>query len=267
MLPEIDTIHRKNSWLVMNNKDSISAALRNAGEFATLEQDIAKIFMVKEGRSVIDVGANVGSFTIPIAIHNDKLSGRVYCFEPQRIVFQNLCANIFINRCANVYAYNMALGQIDGTLNIPELDLLKSDNIGGFSIDDDIRLARETKPGFSSKNYYTGACFSVEQRKLDNFLIEQNIGFVKVDIEGNELEFFKGATNTFERHNFPPILFEVWEQIDWYRDKANETKMYLEALGYKLTRLGENYVAQHDAYDVAYEFQIQDNNVNINRVK
>ena len=77
---------------------------------------------------VIDVGANIGGFAIPVAKSLMDCAGKVYCFEPQRIIFQQLCANTFLNRLDNIFTHNVALGENNGTLNIPELDCSKSQN-------------------------------------------------------------------------------------------------------------------------------------------
>ena len=59
----------------------------------------------RDGYISLDVGANIGCHTVPFA----KLvgeSGRVVAFEPQRLVFQNLCANLALNALTNVYVYH-----------------------------------------------------------------------------------------------------------------------------------------------------------------
>ena len=59
-----------------------------------------------EGTDVIDIGANNGNFTIEFAeLVGDN--GKVYAFEPQRIIFQQLCGNVFLNGLDNVYTYNV----------------------------------------------------------------------------------------------------------------------------------------------------------------
>ncbi|MBA5776139.1 FkbM family methyltransferase [Stappia sp. F7233] len=251
----------------MNNKDSIQNTLKIKGAFAYVEQEIAKRYLIDEGRALIDCGSNIGSFAVPLAMHVNSINGKVYCFEPQRIIFQQLCANVFLNRCANVFTYNVALGATDGYIKIPELNLATSVNIGGFSIDNDIRMSRETKPGFKSRNEYTGYNYTVEIKRLDSIFIEEKIGFIKVDVEGYELEFFQGAIETLEKNNYPPILFEVWDHIVWYQEKARDTKLFLEKIGYKLTKLGENYIAQHNLFGIEYDFIFSGTALNLERVR
>lgn len=70
-----------------------------------------------EDSEIVDIGANNGHFTIEFA-HYVGDNGRVYSFEPQRIIFQQLCGNVFLNGLDNVYCYNTAVGDMDGITTI-----------------------------------------------------------------------------------------------------------------------------------------------------
>ena len=65
--------------------------------------------LVPKNANIIEVGSNIGSHTVFIAKEICP-EGNVYAFEPRRILFQNLCANLCINEISNVYTFQKALG-------------------------------------------------------------------------------------------------------------------------------------------------------------
>ncbi|MFP3733211.1 FkbM family methyltransferase, partial [Bacillus sp. SIMBA_006] len=76
---------------------------------------------VRQGDTVVEVGANIGSHTVMLSQAVGD-SGVVFAFEPQRHVFQVLCANLVINHCLNVRANQCAIGDTDGTIDFPAID-------------------------------------------------------------------------------------------------------------------------------------------------
>ena len=264
MLPRVDLIRAdESSWLLMQTPDWITNSIKKNGNWSSNESNLCKAFTTDMAEPVvIDVGANIGGFAIPVAQSLMSNAGKIYCFEPQRIIFQQLCANSFLNRLDNVFTYNVALGENNGTLDIPELDFGKSQNCGGFSIDPMIR--KEVAAEFT--NISSGASSAVEMRTLDSFELFENVAFIKADIEGTELEFFKGATETLYQNNYPPILFEQWENKDWYEEKADETKSFLIEIGYDLQRLNGEILAQHQKYRKCYNIKRNGNRLTLERV-
>jgi FkbM family methyltransferase len=248
-LPRVDLIRSEhNDWLLLNSPDHIGHFIRKHGFWGLKEVSIAKAFIQgRKNLNVLDVGANLGGFAVPVAKHLALGGGRLYAFEPQRIVFQQLCANIFINRLDNVYCYNCALADRAKELVLPELDTLMSQNIGGFSINQEIRgmLTQDALNGSGLLNKETGHVYKVEQRTLDSLSFDFDIDLIKVDIEGTELDFFLGGAKTIARSNFPPIIFELWEGKDWYEERAFKTEETLVSWGYKLDKLGREVLAQN----------------------
>jgi FkbM family methyltransferase len=131
---------------------------------------------------VIDVGANIGTHTVELS----KMAGFVLAFEPQRIAFQTLCANLALNHCRNVRAFNAALGRENGHILVPSRDPTKINNFGGVPL----AGVTEGEP--------------VDLMKLDCIQFNK-CDFIKVDIEGMEAEFLEGAKETIARHR--PILY------------------------------------------------------------
>ena len=70
---------------------------------------LEKIKNYFEPKSILDIGANIGTFTTWLS--KAFPNGKIYSFEPQRAVFQMLSGNVAINNLYNVYTHNIALGE------------------------------------------------------------------------------------------------------------------------------------------------------------
>jgi len=267
VLPRVDLIRgEENNWLLMNNRDHITDFIRKNGFWGHVETTIGKAFLANRPNSnTLDVGANIGGFTLPISKFVSSFGGRVFSFEPQRIVFQQLCANIFLNNLDNVYTHNLALGDKNCKIKIPELNFWESQNVGGFSVDPQIRknMDNDALMGKISPNKESANQYSVEQRTLDSLHLEFEINLIKVDVEGFELEFFVGASETIQKNNFPPIIFELWSGIPWYEEKAERTKRTLIELGYSFNEFGGEILAQHPGHAVQCIIDRNGNNINL----
>ena len=72
---------------------------------------------LKRGDIFIDIGANIGLFSIAAAYKVGE-SGKVFSFEPTYQTFNQLIENIDLNNLKNVFAFNYAVSDKDGELNI-----------------------------------------------------------------------------------------------------------------------------------------------------
>ena len=77
---------------------------------------------------VIEIGSNNGHFTIEFAelVGN---RGRVFSYEPQRIIFQQLCCNLFLNGIDNVFAYQLAIGNEKGVVKFEKADYFNNGSV------------------------------------------------------------------------------------------------------------------------------------------
>ena len=78
---------------------------------------------------------------------------------------------------------------------------------------------------------------------LDSLNILEPIGFIKMDVEENELFVIKGTLKTLEKSNYPKILFESNNPTN-----DNELFIFLKSLGYKIINIGGYYnmfLAEH----------------------
>jgi FkbM family methyltransferase len=144
-----------------------------------------------KGDVCIDVGANQGIYTLLMA-HTVGNNGRVIAFEPAEYQYKRLAENLALNNLKNVTPIKAALGSCAGTAT-----LYHDKNDGGGAL---------KVPGNPA-----GSCEQVTVTTLDEFCARQyikHIDFIKVDVEGAELEFLKGAEQSILKSR-PIILMEI----------------------------------------------------------
>ena len=91
---------RHGTFLFNRNDTFVGRSLELYGEWCEAEIELLAQ-VVKAGDVVLDVGANIGTHAVSFARMVTD-SGMVVAFEPQRLVFQNLCANLALNSLRNV---------------------------------------------------------------------------------------------------------------------------------------------------------------------
>jgi FkbM family methyltransferase len=263
MLPRVSLVEcEKAKYLIFSTDDFISQHLFNHGSWEKHLLDISKMFYsAVEYPLVLDIGANLGAYSIPIAKDIQSVNGQVIAFEPQRIIFYQLCGNAFINRLDNYYPINKAVSDSPGTADIPEFNFEKNNNIGAFSLEKDFRVAQGIET--SRLDRYC----KVDTINLDTFEVERPPALIKIDVEGFEINVLRGSFSFLKRHNYPPILFEVWD-FEWFSDRKKELISLVESLGYTLFKVDPtNFIAQHPKNSVAIEFKLEKNIIHMGRVK
>lgn len=86
------------------NDTFVGRSLELYGEFCEAEIELLAQ-VVGRGDCVLDVGPNIGTHAVPLArMVSDR--GRIFAFEPQRLVFLNLCANLALKALRNVDVYH-----------------------------------------------------------------------------------------------------------------------------------------------------------------
>jgi len=184
----------------------IGGSLQRYGEFSIGEQEVFAQ-LVPRGALVVEVGANIGGHTVDLSRMVGP-DGEVHAFEPQRIVFQALCANLALNQCTNVHAKQAAVGEKSGTIAVPPLDPSVRNNFGGLSLRG--VAYGENVPLLTLDSLDLPACH-----------------LLKVDVEGMEVEVLKGGEQLIATHR--PILY-----LENDRDERSEELLTLvERLGYK----------------------------------
>lgn len=200
-----------------------------------------------EAPLVLDIGANLGGYAIPVGKLLQSAKGTVHAFEPQRIVYYQLCGNIFLNSLDNVHASHLALGDSDDSVEIPVPEYARFTNIGGFSLSEEFRILNGTQPAM------TPAREKVAMAKLDSLAFPRPVNFIKLDVEGFELQVLRGAREFLRAHRHPPICFEAWSE-SWFVSQKAALLDFVRGLGYGYEQLGAyDHLAQHPDHPVQVE--------------
>ena len=239
MLPNCELVKVDGTqFLVFKGQDLISNHLKQELYENDIHQLALKLLINEPSGTVLDIGANLGTFCVPLA--KKVLKHTYHAFEPQRIISYQLCANIIINSLENVYTYELALSNENASVDLAMPNYTAETNIGAFSIDKEVR-----------ENEYECSTVNTTDRidliPLD-FLTFNNIRLIKIDVEGHELEVLKGGIETIKKNNYPPIIFEAWTWKSWFEPKRKALLEYLEGHGYDIRQLGHNNLAQHPNY-------------------
>jgi FkbM family methyltransferase len=184
----MNVIQKSRHGIVLYNpRDAyIGKSLAEYGEFSKEESDLFAS-VLRPGDIALDIGANIGAHSIAMAnAVGDQ--GLVYAFEPQRMCYYSLCANVSMNGLRQVICLQQAVSDKPGTLKIPELDFMKPGNFGGLEIFHDWNAP--------------GTC-QVKVITVD-FMNLPSLRFMKVDVEGMETAVLDGARETIQK--FRPIL-------------------------------------------------------------
>jgi FkbM family methyltransferase len=164
--------------------------------------------LLRPGMTVLEVGANIGAHTVPLSRLVGP-EGVIHALEPQRIVFQALCANLALNSISNVRCRQVAAGEQPGTILVPKLNFDQPNNFAGLSLGD----------------FQEGE--TVKLVTLDSLNLPR-CDFLKVQTAGMELPVIRGAVQTLRK--FRPLLYVENNR----QDRSAALIEALLALDYKL---------------------------------
>jgi hypothetical protein len=155
----------------------------------------------------LDIGAHTGTYGISLAPYCKE----VHCFEPQKMTFYALCGSVALSNMQNITCHRFGLGS-ESQMGPISLKIVSNDG-GGSSIhaSSDKVIREET----------------IQIITLDSMKLE-NIGFIKMDVEENELYVLQGARETLIKSNYPKILFES------NYDNPNLFHYIRDSLGYNI---------------------------------
>ncbi len=184
--------------LRVRNIDQIGIAILKSEEFERITR-AEVLSRVNEGMTVLDIGANIGYYTVMIASKLGE-NGKVVAFEPNPVMIDELVKNISLNNLKNVIIENVALADIDGTSSfwVP-----KQGQEGHGSLHENSTYKAENR-------------IIVKTETLDIALQRLNINkvdLIKIDTEGSEMLIFKGAKKTLSSTEKPILIFECAEHL------------------------------------------------------
>lgn len=204
--------------------DIICNQIKNNEIYQSEIVDLAKQY-VEENTAVLDVGSNFGQLTVEFS--KLKKNVLVYSFEAQEFVFKLLKKNVNINKCNAKCFYNL-VGNENKTIKIKTTSLDRFSTWGSNNIiitDDDKKF-----------NY-------IKAIKIDDLNIKEKISFMKIDVQGKDLDVLKGAKQTILKNKMP-ILFEyekIFENVYGYKFKDFENFIY--EINYKIQlKSGQDYL-------------------------
>jgi FkbM family methyltransferase len=199
------------------------------------------------GVFAVDGGANIGVHTLEWARHMNGW-GRVLAFEAQEYVFYALAGNIALNNCWNASARWSALGESEGHIDVPEPDYLRPGSFGSL----ELRRRQRTEFIGQQVSYEEEDLVRTPMVTVDSLAV-QRLDFLKIDVEGMEIDVLRGARATLERCK-PIVLAEV------IKSDQQQLVNFLQALGYgSIARVGLNLLAFHDSDPSRSDFQVQGN--------
>jgi FkbM family methyltransferase len=153
---------------------------------------LAQCLRTGDFNSFLDIGANQGLYTLIAARYLQ--SGQIVAFEPVNEEAQKLERNLRLNRCKNVLVERMAVGAIEGQMDLHVC-------LDGKAVYSSLRPQSKDVKGRKT-------ILQVQVTTLDAYIEDQHdiqsVDFIKVDVEGGELDVLRGAEQALS--NFRPLL-------------------------------------------------------------
>lgn len=221
-------------WVPLS--DHIGQSIYEHGYY---EPDFIRLLqkLIKPGMVFFDIGAHVGQYTL-VASRLVGDAGEVHSFEPDPETFQFLERNVRMNNLRNAHLNRLALSDKEGTRY---LYLAPVSNLGDNSL--------------APPKRYAGHRCEVRCTTVDHYLQAGNVrgvDFVKIDVEGAELLFLKGAERLLALGGRPLIVMEFEEPRQTaFGNSCTQLADALKSKGYVLFALdGEQlrayYPSQND---------------------
>ena len=188
---------RRGTMLANSNDVYMGQALLQYGECCEIEIRLL-LTLLKLPGMVIEVGANMGVHTVPMATELARQGRSMLAIEPQPIIFQQLCANLALNGLMNVTALSYACGRESGVVSFEVPDYRSVGNFGCTS------MSSSSETG---SRHATVPCI-----RLDDLVPEAAVGLMKIDVEGFELQVLEGSTRILARSQ--PVLYVENDRVD-----------------------------------------------------
>lgn len=184
----IESVYGK--FIVNRHCDFQADALIKTGK-THIEQEISNIFVIIDclpsDAVVIDGGANIGFFSVPVAQRRKDIN--ILSFEPQRMIHNALAGTLVLNDINNVILHYAALGSNSRWVTIPNIDYGKPQDFG---------MVKLNKQVNATDNQWINPRLSCTVR-IDDLKLDR-LDFIKLDVEGFECEALDGGTKTIQKY-------------------------------------------------------------------
>ena len=181
-----------------------------------IESELNNIFAIVDtlptNAVVVDGGANIGFFTVPVAHRTQGRGTRIVSFEPQRQLFQALGGSLAVNGYQHVYLHNCGLGAEPGIAQLPAVDYSIAQDFGTVSLSDETTVDED---GWMADRV-------VDITSIDAMALPR-LDFFKLDVEGYEVPALAGALTTIKKHR-------PWIWVEYFITGTEPIKQALDGL-------------------------------------
>jgi FkbM family methyltransferase len=179
--------------------------------------------LAQDGGTFLDVGANIGFYSLVLATSRPPVE--IIAFEPNPKNFELLRHNVLANHLQRVRCEHLALSDAEGTA---ALYLSASDMSASLESDFDAHPTATVRVNTTTLDHYL-ACHPVATDLV-----------VKVDVEGHEESFFRGA-----RHAVASLKPDFITEVTF--DHCEETVSFLQAAGYRFYQITDQGLLEAEA--------------------
>ena len=181
-----------------------------------IESELNNIFAIVDvlpnDAVIVDGGANIGFFTVPVAHRTQGRNVRIISFEPQRQLFYALSGSLALNGYRHVYLHNCGLGVAPGIAELPKIDYSVVQDFGCISLNDNATMYEDG---------WMNDCV-VDITSVDTMDLPR-LDFFKLDVEGYEVPALTGALATIKKHR-------PWIWVEYFITGAEPIKQALSEL-------------------------------------
>jgi FkbM family methyltransferase len=207
--------------------DLVANTIKGGWVFDPEIVDLAKRY-IREGTIVLDIGANFGQMSVLFSRMVGD-SGKVYSFEADDFIFEILEKNIAANQRTGkiVPVFGAVYHTAGETLFFPVQNFQRFPTYGSYGID-----------------YNGGPGRPVKTVTIDSLKIEDPISFMKVDIQGGDLQGLQGSIETIKKHRMPIVFEYEYTFEDEFKMSFQDYVDFVQSINYRFEKVvnGHNFL-------------------------
>ncbi len=222
------------------SQEPVSSFLKNGRVWSSELASVSSLFW-NEQSTILDLGVHIGTYS---ALAASFTHGKVISVEPDPKNFELILKNKEANNFQHQVCYNVAASNKEG-----EVKFCPNGPSGHI-------LEKGGKEPF----------IPVPAKTVDSILDGERVDFIKIDVEGWELNVLEGLSNTIDKFS-PPIVFEVnGFTLKWFNKTPNDLLRYVEErFGYQIFILTNTLVPINSyepfPYGVVEAFALKANHI------